>query len=66
MTDLPKLDAVCQVAAADVFVQPEQRMKNSPLLAPDCIIPSTFNFGPDPSEKSVVDTMRAVYSNTEV
>lgn len=66
MTNLPRLDAVCQAAAADVFVQPEQRMMNPPLLAPACFIPSTFNFGPDPSEKSVVDTMRAVYSNTEV
>ncbi|THY30295.1 hypothetical protein D6D00_02969, partial [Aureobasidium pullulans] len=63
LTYLPKLDAVCQAASANVFAQSEQRPRNTPLLAPDCMVPSTYNFGPGPSDTSLVDTMRAVYSD---
>ncbi|THY91448.1 hypothetical protein D6C92_06273 [Aureobasidium pullulans] len=63
LTNLPKLDAVCQAASANVFAQSEQRPRNTPLLAPDCMVPSTYNFGPGPSDTSLVDTMRAVYSD---
>ncbi|THW51712.1 hypothetical protein D6D22_00707 [Aureobasidium pullulans] len=63
LTNLPKLDAVCQAASTNVFAQSEQRPRNTPLLAPDCMVPSTYNFGPNPSDTSLVDTMRAVYSD---
>ncbi|THW92697.1 hypothetical protein D6D15_02958 [Aureobasidium pullulans] len=63
LTNLPKLDAVCQAASANLFAQSEQRPRNTPLLAPDCMVPSTYNFGPNPSDTSLVDTMRAVYSD---
>lgn len=63
LTNLPKLDAVCQAASANLFAQSEQRPRNTPLLAPDCMVPSTYNFGPGPSDSSLVDTMRAVYSD---
>ncbi|THY49766.1 hypothetical protein D6C97_07236 [Aureobasidium pullulans] len=63
LTNLPKLDAVCQAASANVFAQSEQRPRNTPLLAPDCMVPSTYNFGPNPSDTSLVGTMRAVYSD---
>jgi hypothetical protein len=65
MTNLPKLDTMCQAAAANVFAQSGRRISNQPLLAPDCLMPSTYNFGPDPNERSVVDTMCAVYSDVE-
>lgn len=66
MTNLPRLDAVCEAAAINVFIQSEQGISSCPLLAPDCIMPSTYNFGPDPRETSVVDTTRAVYIDSEI
>jgi len=63
MTNLPKLDAACQAAAINVFAQSEQHTSNRPLLAPDCFMPSTYNFGPDADEVQVVNIMRAVQSD---
>jgi hypothetical protein len=65
MTNLPKLDAICQAAATNMFAQSEQHTSDTPLLAPACLMPSTFNFGPSLKEKSLVDTMRAVYNYSE-
>jgi len=63
MTNLSKLDAMCQAAAINVFAQSEEYTSNCPLLAPDCFMPSTYNFGPDSDEVRVVDIMRAVQSD---
>ena len=63
MTNLPKLDAAFQAAAIDVFAQSAQHTPNRPLLAPDCFMPSTYNFGPKSDEVRVVDIIRAVQSD---
>ena len=65
MTNVPKLDTACRARAINVFAQSEQRTSNRPLLAPDCFMPSTYNFGPDPDTTNVVDIMRAVYSDAQ-
>lgn len=63
MTNLSKLDATCQAAAINVFAQSEHHTSSRPLLAPDCLMPSTYNFGPDSDEVRVVDIMRTVQSD---
>jgi len=63
MTNLPKPDAACQAAAINVFAQSEQHTSNRPLLAPDCFMPSMYNFGPDADEVRIVNIMRAVQSD---